>query len=435
MNIAVIGTGYVGLVTGTCLAETGNNIFCVDIDVKKIETLQSGKITIYEPGLEKIFKRNITEKRLTFTTKIEDVIDKVELIFLALPTPPKEDGSADLKYILQVANKLGDILKSYKIIINKSTVPIGTVDLVRNEIAKKYTGDFDVISNPEFLKEGDAVDDFMKPDRIVVGTDSERAKILMSKLYEPFVRQGNPIIFMDAKSAELTKYAANAFLATKISFMNEIAQICDKTGANVDNVRKGISFDDRIGKRFLFSGIGYGGSCFPKDVQALIYKSKEVNYEFKILNAVHTVNENQKLHLLEKIMGHFNHNVAGLKFAIWGLSFKPNTDDIREAPAIKLIHKLLENNVEISVYDPEAMDNVKIDYPNIEYGQNQYDILQNVDALIIATEWNEFRTPDYELMQSKMKNKLIFDGRNVYSPNQMKELGFTYFSIGRPLNF
>ncbi|MCX8480797.1 MAG: UDP-glucose/GDP-mannose dehydrogenase family protein [Sediminibacterium sp.] len=435
MNIAVIGTGYVGLVTGTCLAETGNNIYCVDIDVKKIQKLQSGEITIYEPGLEKIFKRNIIEKRLTFTTKIEDVIDKVELIFLALPTPPKEDGSADLKYILQVANKLGTILKSYKIIINKSTVPIGTVDLVRNEIAKKYTGDFDVISNPEFLKEGDAVDDFMKPDRIVIGTDSERAKILMSKLYEPFVRQGNPIIFMDAKSAELTKYAANAFLATKISFMNEIAQICDKTGANVDNVRKGISFDDRIGKRFLFSGIGYGGSCFPKDVQALMYKSNEVNYDFKILNAVHTVNENQKLYLLEKINAHFDNNLAGLKFAIWGLSFKPNTDDIREAPAIKLIEKLLANKVTVAVFDPEAMDNVKIDFPNIEYGQNQYDILQDVDALIIATEWNEFRTPNYELMLSKIKNKLIFDGRNVYNPNQMMELGFTYYSIGRPLNF
>lgn len=434
MNIAVIGTGYVGLVTGTCLAETGNTIYCVDINPTIVQSLQAGNITIYEPGLEKIFKRNINEKRLFFTTKIEEVIDHVELIFLALPTPPKEDGSADLKYILQVANQLGGLLKSYKIIINKSTVPIGTANLVKKEIAKKYHGEFEVISNPEFLKEGAAVDDFMKPDRIVIGTSSEKAKEKMTILYEPFVRQGNPIIFMDTKSAELTKYAANAFLATKISFMNEIARICDLTGANVDNVRKGISYDDRIGKRFLFSGIGYGGSCFPKDVQALIFKSTQLNYDFKILNAVHLVNENQKLILLDKIKEYFNHQLKGLKFAIWGLSFKPNTDDIREAPALKIIEKLLIKEATIIVYDPEAMDNVKKENLAIEFGNNQYDILNDVDALIIATEWNEFRTPDFQLMQSKMKNKLIFDGRNVFNPKNMKELGFRYYSIGRPLN-
>ena len=448
MNIAIIGTGYVGLVTGTCLAETGNKIYCVDIDVPKIKKLKSGKIPIYEPGLEKIFKRNIFENRLFFTTEIETIINNVEIIFLALPTPPKEDGSADLKYILGVALNIGKLITSYKVIVNKSTVPIGTVDLVKKEISKNYTGDFDVISNPEFLKEGAAVEDFMKPDRIVIGTESDRAIKLMSKLYEPFVRQGNPIIFMDAKSAELTKYAANSFLATKISFMNEIANICELTGANVDNVRKGISYDDRIGKRFLFSGIGYGGSCFPKDVRALIQKSNENNYNFEILKAVHNVNENQKNSLIKKINKYYNNNLQGLKFAIWGLSFKPNTDDIREAPALTIIKSLLKNKVSIACFDPEAMENTKKELPDIKkelhknkielsdlsiiFGENQYDVLNQADALIIATEWNEFRTPDFDLMKQKMKNFTIFDGRNLYPLSQMKELGCNYMSIGRP---
>lgn len=445
MKIAVIGTGYVGLVTGTCFAETGNDVTCVDIDKAKVEKLSSGQITIYEPGLEKIFIRNEKEGRLHFTTSLEDGIKDAKIIFLALPTPPGEDGSADLKYILGVAKDLGQLLKKddYKIIIDKSTVPVGTADKVRNAIIQASQvsplgGDlegaesFDVVSNPEFLREGVAVDDFMKPNRVVIGTTSEKAKKILGELYAPFVRQGNPIIFMDEKSAELTKYAANSFLATKISFMNEIAQLCERVGADVDMVRKGIGSDDRIGRRFLFPGIGYGGSCFPKDVQALAKSSKETNYDFKILEAVMAVNEKQKQHLVEKVKAFFNNDLKDKKFAFWGLAFKPNTDDIREAPALSIINELIKSGAKISAFDPEAMPNVKNELGNkIEYFDNQYDLLKDADALIIATEWSEFRTPDFNRMASLLKNKIIFDGRNLFDLAQMEECGFHYVSIGR----
>src|SRR5215211_5039426 len=359
MKITVVGTGYVGLVTGTCLAETGNTVTCVDIDETKVNKLKNGKITIYEPGLEKLFERNLKEERLQFTTKLKDGLKEAEMVFLALPTPPGEDGSADLRYVLGVAEEIGKLLTDYKIIINKSTVPVGTADKVHETIAKNYKGEYDVVSNPEFLREGVAVDDFMKPDRIVIGTQSERAKKLLEQLYGPYVRQGNPIIFMDERSSELTKYAANSFLATKISFMNEIAQICERVGADVDQVRKGIGSDDRIGRRFLFPGIGYGGSCFPKDVQALVKSSNEIKYDFKILKSVMEVNESQKLSLLPKIKKYFGGNLKGKRFALWGLAFKPNTDDIREAPALYIIDELLKEGASVFTYDPEAMSNVK----------------------------------------------------------------------------
>lgn len=435
MKIAVIGTGYVGLVTGTCFAETGNKVSCIDIDQSKVEKLSAGQITIYEPGLEKIFLRNIKENRLQFTTELAAAIEDAEIIFLALPTPPGADGNADLKFVLGVADQLGKILKEYKVIVNKSTVPVGTADKVRAAIAKNYTGDFDVVSNPEFLREGVAVDDFMKPDRVVVGTRSERAKKLMSDLYAPFVRQGNPVIFMDERSSELTKYAANSFLATKISFMNEIAQLCERMGADVDMVRRGIGSDERIGKRFLFPGIGYGGSCFPKDVQALVMSSFEVDYDFKILKAVEKVNATQKTHLVAKINAYFHQQIKGKKFALWGLAFKPNTDDIREAPALTMIQALLDAGASIKAYDPEAMQNVKaLLGDSIEYAQSQYQALEGVDALIIATEWSEFRTPDFERMNEiLMENKIIFDGRNLFDVQKMKELGYYYESIGRAI--
>lgn len=435
MKIAVIGTGYVGLVTGTCFAETGNKVSCIDIDQSKVEKLSAGQITIYEPGLEKIFLRNIKENRLQFTTELAAAIEDAEIIFLALPTPPGADGNADLKFVLGVADQLGKILKEYKVIVNKSTVPVGTADKVRAAIAKNYTGDFDVVSNPEFLREGVAVDDFMKPDRVVVGTRSERAKKLMSDLYAPFVRQGNPVIFMDERSSELTKYAANSFLATKISFMNEIAQLCERMGADVDMVRRGIGSDERIGKRFLFPGIGYGGSCFPKDVQALVMSSFEVDYDFKILKAVEKVNATQKTHIVAKINAYFHQQIKGKKFALWGLAFKPNTDDIREAPALTMIQALLDAGASIKAYDPEAMQNVKaLLGDSIEYAQSQYQALEGVDALIIATEWSEFRTPDFERMNEiLMDNKIIFDGRNLFDVQKMKELGYYYESIGRAI--
>ena len=433
MKIAVVGTGYVGLVTGTCFSETGNKVTCVDIDAQKVNKLSNGQITIYEPGLEKIFLRNIKEGRLTFTTELEKAIEGAEIIFLALPTPPGADGSADLKYVLGVADQLGKILKDYKVIVNKSTVPVGTADKVTKAIAKNYTGAFDVVSNPEFLREGVAVDDFMKPDRVVVGTKSERAKKLMSDLYAPFVRQGNPIIFMDERSSELTKYAANSFLATKISFMNEIAQLCERMGADVDMVRRGIGSDDRIGKRFLFPGIGYGGSCFPKDVQALIMSSDEVNYDFEILKAVEKVNALQKLSLVEKISSYYKGQLKGKHIALWGLAFKPNTDDIREAPALSIIDALVSMGATITAYDPEAMPNVKAQIGDkIQYAQNQYEALTGADFLIIATEWSEFRTPDFERIEKEIKNKIIFDGRNLFEVAKMKELGYHYVSIGRP---
>jgi UDPglucose 6-dehydrogenase len=434
MKIAVIGTGYVGLVTGTCLAETGNHVCCVDIDEKKINKLRQGQITIYEPGLEKLFERNLKEERLSFTTDLATGIDDAEIIFLALPTPPGEDGSADLQYVLGVSENIGKILTDYKIIIDKSTVPVGTAEKVHAAIAKNYSGDFDVVSNPEFLREGVAVEDFMKPDRIVIGTTSERAKELLIELYGPYVRQGNPVIFMDERSAELTKYAANAFLAVKISFMNEIAQMCERLGADVDMVRKGIGSDDRIGKRFLFPGIGYGGSCFPKDVKALMHSAKEIKYDFRILDAVTDVNEKQKLHLVSKIRRYYNNDLKGKHFAVWGLAFKPNTDDIREAPALEIINSLIEEGATVCAFDPEAMKNVKnILGDKITYAELQYDCLNDADALIVATEWNEFRTPDFDKLISMMKDPVVFDGRNVYDVAVMEKKGFHYESIGRPL--
>jgi UDPglucose 6-dehydrogenase len=432
MKIAVVGTGYVGLVTGTCFAETGNNVTCVDIDKSKVDKLSSGRITIYEPGLEKLFLRNQKEGRLHFTTSLDEGIKDATIIFLALPTPPGEDGSADLKYILGVANDLGKIITDYKIIIDKSTVPVGTADKVHACISKNAKTEFDVVSNPEFLREGVAVDDFMKPDRVVIGTSSEKAKKFLNDLYAPFVRQGNPVIFMDEKSAELTKYAANSFLATKITFMNEIAQLCERLGADVDMVRRGIGSDDRIGKRFLFPGIGYGGSCFPKDVQALAKSSHEVNYDFKILEAVMDVNEKQKLHLLPKIKAYFNNDLKGKKIALWGLAFKPNTDDIREAPALYLIKEFLAGGATIAAFDPEAMNNVKQLLGNtITFTENQYDALIDADILVIATEWSEFRTPEFDKITSMLKEKVIFDGRNLFDLALMKDLGFHYESIGR----
>lgn len=444
MNIAVIGTGYVGLVTGTCFAESGNMVTCVDIDEKKIKKLSSGKVTIYEPGLEKIFERNQKEGRIVFTTSLEEGIKKARVIFLALPTPPNGDGGADLKYVLGVAKDIGGLLNEgdYRIIIDKSTVPVGTAEKVHQTIMLELNERdikapetlFDVVSNPEFLREGVALDDFMKPDRVVIGSSSENAKKIMHELYAPFVRQGNPIIYMDERSAELTKYAANSFLATKISFMNEIAQLCERLGADVDMIRKGIGADDRIGKRFLFSGIGYGGSCFPKDVQALSKSAAEKGYDFQILNAVMEVNENQKLHLIPKILDYFNGDISGKKFALWGLAFKPNTDDIREAPSLKIIEELTNRGASVTAYDPEAMENVQaLIGDKVVYAENRYSALENADALIIATEWNEFRTPDFNKMKSLLKNHAIFDGRNLFELYQMKECEFHYESIGRKI--
>lgn len=442
MNIAVIGTGYVGLVTGTCFAETGNMVTCVDIDKEKVERLSSGKITIFEPGLDKIFERNKKEGRLKFTTSLEDGIKSAKVIFLALPTPPDGNGFADLKYVLDVAKEIGKLLKkgNYKIIIDKSTVPVGTADKVHSVIVQSAKGKdienveklFDVVSNPEFLREGVAVQDFMKPDRVVIGTTSQKAKKILGELYAPFVRQGNPIIYMDERSAELTKYAANSFLATKISFMNEIAQLCERLGADVDMVRKGIGSDERIGRRFLFPGIGYGGSCFPKDVKALSKSSLQVNYEFKILKAVMEVNENQKVHLLPKIKTYFKNKIKGKKIALWGLAFKPNTDDTREAPALSIIDDLIKAGASVVAYDPEAMNNIRKEIGNkITYAENQYDALKDADALVIATEWSEFRTPDFDKIKSLLRNPAIFDGRNLFELYQMEECGFHYESVGR----
>jgi UDPglucose 6-dehydrogenase len=432
MNIAVVGTGYVGLVTGTCFAEMGNHVTCVDIDVQKVENMRNGLIPIYEPHLDVLFERNIKQGRLQFTVNLEEAVADAQVIFLALPTPPGEDGSADLSYVLGVSNQLGKLLRDYKIIINKSTVPVGTAEKVREAISKNATVHFDVISNPEFLREGFAVDDFMKPDRVVIGTKSEKAKKIMSDLYAPFVRQGNPIYFMDERSSELTKYAANAFLATKITFMNEVANLCEKVGANVDSVRIGIGSDSRIGKRFLFAGIGYGGSCFPKDVQALSKTSKDFNYDFKILTSVMEVNDLQKSVLVEKLKAHFDGNLIGKKFAVWGLSFKPDTDDIREAPALYIIRDLIAAGASISAFDPEAMENVKKTIGEvIDYANDPYESLQDADALLIATEWSLFRTPDFERMKQMMKSNVIFDGRNLYDLQKMSEIGFYYNSIGR----
>lgn len=432
MKIAVVGTGYVGLVTGTCFAETGNTVTCIDIDQEKVRKLQSGTITIYEPGLEQLFERNIKQNRLAFTTNLAEGIKDAAVIFLALPTPPGEDGSADLKYILKVADDLGPLLEDYTVIVDKSTVPVGTADKVRERIAAKTKVPFDVVSNPEFLREGVAVEDFMKPERVVIGTGSQRARRLMESLYSPYVRQGNPLVFMDERSAELTKYAANSFLATKISFMNEVANLCELLGADVDAVRKGIGTDSRIGKRFLFPGIGYGGSCFPKDVQALAKSASDTKYDFKILRAVMDVNLYQKTKLLGRVKDYFKGDLKGKAIAIWGLAFKPHTDDIREAPALYNIEGLLEEGAIIRAHDPEAMENVrKIFGDKISYFDNPYDAAEGADAIFIATEWPEFRTPDFDRLSKTLRNKVIFDGRNVYELNVMKEHGYQYYSIGR----
>ncbi len=432
MKIAVVGTGYVGLVTGTCFAETGNNVTCVDIDQKKVEKLKNKQITIYEPGLEALFERNIRQGRLDFTTDLAEGIKGAQIIFLALPTPPGEDGSADLQYVLKVAEDLGPMLDDFTVIVDKSTVPVGTAEKVTEKVAQGAKVEFEVVSNPEFLREGVAVEDFMKPDRVVIGAESERSIQLMETLYAPFVRQGNPIIFMDVRSAELTKYAANSFLATKITFMNEVANLCELLGADVDKVRKGIGTDSRIGNRFLFAGIGYGGSCFPKDVQALAKSSNEVDYDFKILNSVMSVNQVQKQKMIEPVKKYFNGDLKGKTIAIWGLAFKPYTDDIREAPALENINVLLEQGANVKTYDPEAMDNVQeIFGDKIYFAKDQYDALKDADALMIMTEWPIFRTPQFDRISDELKNKVIFDGRNLYDLKQMEELNFQYHSIGR----
>jgi len=432
MKIAVVGTGYVGLVTGTCLAETGNQVICVDINEEKVKMMKAGKIPIYEPGLDILFNRNIGENRLQFTSNLGEAIADAKIIFLALPTPPGGDGSADLSYVLGAAKDIAKLITEYKVIVTKSTVPVGTADKVTKVLKDNTDVEFAVVSNPEFLREGVAVEDFMKPDRVVVGTRDERARKLLGELYGPYVRQGNPIIFMDERSSELTKYAANSFLATKISFMNEIANLCELVGADVDMVRKGIGSDDRIGRRFLFSGIGYGGSCFPKDVQALAKSAEENKYDFKILNAVMDVNYIQKKILVQKIKQYYKDDLKGKKFALWGLAFKPETDDIREAPALYIIEELLKEGAEIVAFDPEAMPNVKkLVGDKISYSVNRYDALNDADALLIVTEWPVFRTPDFDFMKEKLKAPVIFDGRNLYDLDRMKECGFYYNSIGR----
>ena len=441
MKLSVIGTGYVGLVTGTCFAEMGNEVMCVDIDEAKVQRLRSGKLPIFEPDLEKYFQRNLRERRLHFTTELIPAIDHAEVIFLALPTPPGEDGSADLSYVLGVAEDIADYLASredhsYKIIVNKSTVPVGTADKVREimEARGLVPGrDVDVVSNPEFLREGVAVNDFMKPERVIIGSSSERAAEIMNKLYEPFVRNGNPILVMDERSAEMTKYAANAFLATKITFMNEIANLCERVGANVDWVRRGIGTDSRIGKQFLYPGIGFGGSCFPKDVQALQRTAKAYGYDFKILDAVLSINASQRVKLVPRIKDYFGGHLEGRRIAVWGLAFKPNTDDVREAPSHYIIRQLLEEGAEVVAFDPEAMGTTyRVFGDAIGYAPSMYDALADADALVIATEWHEFRKPDWTRMKKLLRQPVIFDGRNLYEPEEMAREGFDYFSIGRP---
>lgn len=431
-KIAVVGTGYVGLVTGTCFAETGNHVVCIDIDPKKVEKMKNGEVPIYEPHLDVVFERNINANRLSFTTDLESGIKDAEIIFLALPTPPGEDGSADLSYILGVAEQLGVLLTDYKVIVDKSTVPVGTAEKVHAAISKNAKVDFDVVSNPEFLREGFAIDDFMKPDRVVIGTSSKRAHKIMEKLYKPFVRQGNPIVFMDEKSAELTKYAANSFLATKITFMNEIANFCELVGADIDMVREGIGSDPRIGNRFLFPGIGYGGSCFPKDVKALVKSGLDNDFSFEILKAVTSVNETQKTVMIPKMLNYYRGNLKGKRIAIWGLAFKPDTDDIREAPALYMINELINAGASIIAFDPEAMKNVKsILGDKIEYSLNEYDALKGADGLLICTEWGVFRNPDFNKIKELLNDSVIFDGRNLFDTKEMNNLGFYYESIGR----
>ncbi len=432
MKISVIGTGYVGLVTGTCLAETGNEVVCVDINEEKVQKMRNGEVPIYEPHLDVLFERNIKADRLKFTTSLEKGLEHGQIIFLALPTPEDEDGSADLSYILGVSDQIGKFISEYKVIVDKSTVPVGTAEKVHVAISKNASCDFDVVSNPEFLREGLAVDDFLKPERIVIGSTSDRAIELMRKLYKPYVRSGNPILVMDEKSAELTKYAANSFLATKITFMNEIANYCERVGADVDKVRIGMGTDSRIGKRFLFPGIGYGGSCFPKDVKALHKSGKDDNYDFKILGSVIDVNATQKVALVPKIKEHFNNDLKGKTFAIWGLAFKPETDDIREAPALDIINTLLNEGANIRAFDPEAMKNVARKYGDkITFAKTMYDTLQNADALIVCTEWSIFRTPNFTKLKEAMSGNVIFDGRNLYDLEDIRKENLSYYSIGR----
>ena len=432
MKISVIGTGYVGLVVGTCFAETGNDVICVDNDKRKLEMLKKGESPIYEPGLTDLLKRNIEEKRLTFTSDLRIAVKNSDIIFLALPTPQSEDGSADLKHVLSVSREIGVHMNGYKVIVNKSTVPVGTADRVRAIVEKQTTWDFDVVSNPEFLKEGAAVNDFMKPDRIVVGSRSQKAIALMEDVYAPFIRTGNPFLVMDERSSELTKYAANAFLATKVSFINEVANLCERVGAEIDHVRRGMASDPRIGSQFLFAGVGYGGSCFPKDVSAMLHTSKEHKYDFSILDSVEKVNRHQKKIIVQKIRRHFGSKLKGKKIAVWGLSFKPNTDDIREAPALAIIQSLLKEKVKIHVHDPAAMDEARrVLGSSVKYFENNYDAVEGTDALIIVTEWNEFRRPDFDRIKSHMKSPVVFDGRNIYEPDKLAELGFVYYGIGR----
>jgi UDPglucose 6-dehydrogenase len=433
MKITIIGTGYVGLVTGTCFAETGHQVTCLDIDAVKIRRLQGGQLTIFEPGLEQLFERNAREGRLHFTTSLADAMREAEIAFLALPTPPGEDGSADLSYVLGAADALAEHIRHYTVVVNKSTVPVGTAEKVRQILSKKIDQSlFDVVSNPEFLREGVAVEDFMKPDRVVIGSNAPRATAVMEALYEPFVRQGNPVYVMDLRSAELTKYAANAYLATRISFMNELANLCESTGANVDHVRKGIGSDTRIGKRFLFPGVGYGGSCFPKDVRALHKTAEEHNYNFRILDAVMQVNASQKKILPEKIIDRFGIKLSGVTIAVWGLAFKPNTDDIREAPAIDIMQNLLDAGASLRCYDPEAMAHAPELFGGKLYcATDMYDALDGADALALITEWNVFRSPDFGEMKRRMASPIVFDGRNVFEPARMYDMGFEYYSIGR----
>jgi UDPglucose 6-dehydrogenase len=437
MQIAVVGTGYVGLVTGTCFAESGNSVTCIDIVEEKIKKLKKGELPIYEPDLDTLLSRNINEGRINFTTSLADGIKNAQVIFMALPTPPGEDGSADLSYILGAAKDIGPLLKNYAVIVNKSTVPVGTAEKVRAAIEKEAKTNFDVVSNPEFLREGLAVSDFMNPNRIVVGTKSEKAKKIMSELYAPFVRSGSPLYFMDERSSEMTKYAANAFLALKISFMNEIANLCDEIGANVDDIRVGIGSDERIGSKFLYPGIGYGGSCFPKDVKALHKTALDHGYSFKIIETVTEVNAMQKKVLHSKIKKHFKDELSGKVFALWGLAFKPDTDDIREAPAIEIIDDLIAAGAKIQAFDPEANKNVRRlygDNSKLTLVENEYDALKNADALIIATEWAEFKSPNFNKIKELLNKSTIFDGRNIYNPAQMEDEGFEYYSIGRGKN-
>ena len=432
MNIAIVGTGYVGLVTGTCLADFGNHVICVDIDQKKVEMMRNGHVPIYEPGLEEVFLRNIKANRIEFTTNIKDALDVCDVVFLALPTPPGEDGSADLSYVISVANQIGELMTNYKVVVNKSTVPVGTADKVREVIASKTSIEFDVVSNPEFLREGYAVQDFMKPSRVVVGTSSQKALDIMNRIYKPLTEDGIPVISMDEKSSELTKYAANAFLATKITFMNEVANFCELVGADVDKVRLGMGSDDRIGNRFLFPGIGYGGSCFPKDVKALVKSGRQENYQFKVLEAVENVNQAQKVIMVPAIKDYLGGSLQGKRIAMWGLAFKENTDDIREASSLDMIEELTAQGASVIAYDSAAMSNVKRAIGDlIEYGDDMYSILDGADVLLVVTEWSEFRNPRYDVIAEKLKNKAIFDGRNLYDLDVLEEKGFFYKSIGR----